>query len=239
MAGSMGFTDIAELTHKMENVLDKFRNDELQVDSNIITILFKCLDTLESMIENIREESNDIIDISDLMNLLDNIGKDELIAKKYEDKKTVDFVLNEFDKNIVNQANERNYNVYIAEVILSKDCLLKSARAFLVYKTIEDIGEIVKTIPAVDDLEQEKFEDRFNIMFLTQKQEEEIIKLITSISEIEKVNISSLKGEETKSEQNINNKVSSEEQNKKEETKTIKNKEEEKIKRRINQLELI
>ncbi|MCX7951685.1 MAG: chemotaxis protein CheA [Clostridiales bacterium] len=231
MAGSMGFTDVAELTHKMENVLDKFRNDELKVDSNIITILFKCLDTLESMIENIREESGDIIDITDLMNLLDNIGKGELIAKKDEEKKEIDFVLNEFDKNIVNQAKERNYNVYIAEVILTKDCLLKSARAFLVYKTLEDIGEIVKTIPAVDDLEQEKFEDRFNIMFLTQKHEEEIIKLITSISEIEKVNLSSPTGDEAKQEVKINNKVLNEEQTKKGETKTIKNKEEEKNKK--------
>lgn len=231
MAGSMGFTDVAELTHKMENVLDKFRNDELKVDSNIITILFKCLDTLEAMIENIREENSEFIDISDLMNLLDNIGKGDLNVNNIQDKKNVDFVLNEFDKNIVNQAKERNYNVYTAEVILSNDCLLKSARAFLVYKTIEDIGEIVKTIPAVDDLEQEKFEDRFYIMFLTQKNQEEIIKLITSISEIEKVNLSSIVSEEIKEEQNKNDKMINEEHTKKEETKTIKNKEEEKNKK--------
>ncbi|CDF58042.1 chemotaxis protein CheA [Thermobrachium celere] len=196
MAGSMGFNDIADLTHKMENVLDKFRNDILKVDSNIITVLFKCLDTLELMINNIREDNNNTVDIKEIMDLLENINNEQ--TKNTKSDNSIDFSLNIYDENIIKQAKEKNYNVYIAEVILADDCLLKSARAFLVYKTIEDIGEILKTVPSVEELEQENFNDRFYIMFLTQKNEEEIKKLILNVSEIKEVNIDIPKGSDLK-----------------------------------------
>ncbi|GFR36127.1 chemotaxis protein CheA [Thermobrachium celere] len=196
MAGSMGFNDIADLTHKMENVLDKFRNDILKVDSNIITVLFKCLDTLELMINNIREDNNNTVDIKEIMDLLENINNEQ--TKNTKSDNSIDFSLNIYDENIIKQAKEKNYNVYIAEVILADDCLLKSARAFLVYKTIEDNGEILKTVPSVEELEQENFNDRFYIMFLTQKNEEEIKKLILNVSEIKEVNINIPKGSDLK-----------------------------------------
>lgn len=190
MAGSMGFTDIAELTHKMENVLDKFRNDVLKVDSQIINILFKCLDTLEIMINNIRNGSDEKVEIENLIRELEGVGENK--KEQNNGNSNIDFTLNIYDENIIKQAKEKNYNVFVAEVILANDCLLKSARSFLVYKTIEDLGEIIKTIPSVDDLEQENFQDRFYIMFLTQKSVDEVKNLILQISEIKEVNINSI-----------------------------------------------
>ncbi|MBZ4663112.1 MAG: chemotaxis protein CheA [Caloramator sp.] len=206
MAGSMGFTDIAELTHKMENVLDKFRNDILKVDSNIINVLFKCLDTLEIMINNIRDGNDEKINIDNLIKELENVGESKKEQK--DERSNIDFTLNIYDENIIKQAKEKNYNVYIAEIILTDDCLLKSARSFLVYKTIEDLGEIIKTVPSVDDLEQENFQDRFYIMFLTQKNADEVKDLILNISEIKEVNINSI-AESSKSVNNIETKKQS------------------------------
>lgn len=209
MAGSMGFTDIAELTHKMENVLDKFRNDILKVDSNIINVLFKCLDTLEIMIDNIRDGNDEKISIDNLIKELENVGESKKEQK--DEKSNIDFTLNIYDENIIKQAKEKNYNVYTAEIILTDDCLLKSARSFLVYKTIEDLGEIIKTVPSVDDLEQENFQDRFYIMFLTQKNADEVKDLILNISEIKEVNINSI-AESSKSINNLETKKQSDNQ---------------------------
>lgn len=167
MAGSMGFSDIAELTHKMENVLDKFRNDELKVTSEVITILFRCLDTLEKMISNIQNGSNEIIDINEIMLQLQSIVDSKNTDKIVESKKLDDFKLNEYDINIVKQAYEKGYKVYKVDVELIKDCILKSARAFLVYKTLESAGEIVKSSPSIEDIEQENFELTFSIVVIS------------------------------------------------------------------------
>ena len=53
MAATMGFTAMAELTHKMEDVLSNFREGKLEVRENVVTVLFHCLDNLETMVNNI------------------------------------------------------------------------------------------------------------------------------------------------------------------------------------------
>ena len=70
MAATMGFSDIAELTHKMEDVLSEFREGKLKVTQNVVTVLFGCLDTLEKMVNNIEEGIEDKVDITDIMNKL-------------------------------------------------------------------------------------------------------------------------------------------------------------------------
>ena len=47
MAGTMGFTNMANLTHDMEDVLQAIRSDEIKINTEIVDILFECLDSLE------------------------------------------------------------------------------------------------------------------------------------------------------------------------------------------------
>ncbi|TDT50631.1 chemotaxis protein CheA [Fonticella tunisiensis] len=189
MAGSMGFSDIAELTHRMENILDKFRNDELEVTTDVITLLFKCLDTLEIMIDNIQNDKNEHVDLQEIISLIECIESEKTKEGPGIKKDIFELELNEYDKNIIKQAQDKNYNVLKADITLYSDCILKSARAFLVYKALEDIGEIIKTIPTIEELEQEKFNNSFSIIFITQKSSDDVKKIIEGISEIESVNI--------------------------------------------------
>lgn len=204
MAGSMGFADIAELTHKMENVLDKFRNDELQITSDVITVLFKCLDTLERMVNNVQEDNKEQVDINGIMGLLSSIesGNTNQSVGEQVNPKVQSVEFNEYDKSIIKQAKEKDYSVYKVEVTVYKDCILKSARAFLVYKSLEDVGEIIKSNPPVEELEQENFESTFTITMVTKKSADEVKAIVESISEIEKVDVTGL-DEELKEESQV------------------------------------
>ena len=55
MAGTMGFNKMSKLTHDMENVLHALRNNEIEISSDLVDILFKCLDVLENYTANIVE----------------------------------------------------------------------------------------------------------------------------------------------------------------------------------------
>ena len=77
MAATMGFSDIAELTHKMEDVLSKFREGKLKVTEYVVTILFECLDTLEKMVNNIEKGNDEDIEIKTVMASLDKIANEE------------------------------------------------------------------------------------------------------------------------------------------------------------------
>lgn len=202
MAASMGFNDMAELTHSMESVLDKFRSGKLKVTSDVTTLLFHCLDTLEKMTNNVQNGSDEKIDITSLINQLNaaatgnvqnNIPEKEKTEEKVSSDSKQTLELNIYDKNVIKEAVEKGYNVFCIYVKINRDCLLKAARAFLIFKSLEDSGEIIKCEPAVEDIEQEKFDDSFSVILLTQNKEQEIKKLLDGISEIERLDISDIK----------------------------------------------
>lgn len=206
MSATMGFNEIAELTHKMEDVLSEFRDGELKVTENVVTVLFKCLDTLEQMVNNIADDIDEEISIEGIISELQDIKKSsekgDIKEKAIEEHKEEialnsdsDLNLNEYDKNIMKQAKNKGYNTYIIKVILSENTLLKSARAFLIFKSLEDVGEIVKSEPSAEDIESENFDFEINLMYVSKENEKEIYKILSGISEVEEVMLHKLEEE--------------------------------------------
>ena len=202
MAATMGFNDISELTHKMEDVLSEFREGKLKVTEYVVTILFECLDTLERMVNNIEEGSNEPIDIKKVMESLDKIAieKDNIIKGNMEVISEVAITqdietnnkedLNQYDISIARQAVESGMNAININITLSKDTLLKSARAFLIVQELEELGEVLKSIPSTEDIENEQFDLNLYFMLITSSTKEEIEKIISNISEVRQVEVS-------------------------------------------------
>lgn len=75
MSATMGFTRTAELTHNMENVLDLIRNSKLSVTSEIVDVLFECLDRLNLLIDEVIDKGEETTEIEDLSSKLESISK--------------------------------------------------------------------------------------------------------------------------------------------------------------------
>ncbi len=198
MAATMGFSDIAELTHKMEDVLSKFREGELKVTQEVVTVLFDCLDTLEKMVTNVEEGIEEPVDIEPIMESLNSIAHStnnadsEINAEEKtisEEVKESLIQLNEYDISVIKQAQEKGFNAIEIKISLSEDTLLKSARAFLIVKDLEEIGEIVKSIPETESIENEDFDLQLSFLLVTHSTEEEVKNLVEGISEVRGVEI--------------------------------------------------
>lgn len=194
MAATMGFNDIAELTHKMEDVLSNFREGKLEVTQDVVTILFDCLDTLERMVTNIEEENDEVVDINDIISSLQKISvsEPEKNIKILESKDEIDIQLNEYDLSIIKQAIQNSFNVINIEITLSENTLLKSARAFLIVQELESHGEIIKSIPTTEDIENEQFDTKLIFTIITSSEVDEIHNIVKNISEVEQVNTSTI-----------------------------------------------
>ncbi|SHI43883.1 two-component system, chemotaxis family, sensor kinase CheA [Clostridium cavendishii DSM 21758] len=198
MAATMGFNEMAELTHKMEDVLSKFREGELKVTQSVVTVLFDCLDTLEKMVNNISEGVEDSIEITNIISALEGVASGEKEEVKEEvtlGNKDIDnnfslLKLNQYDISVIKQAKDKGYRALSASIELSPNTLLKSARAFLIFKEIEDIGEIIKSYPTTEDIEGENFDFALEIVVLTQLTVDELKNIIVNISEVNKVLVS-------------------------------------------------
>lgn len=197
MAATMGFTDIAELTHKMEDVLSEFREGELKVSQDVVTVLFDCLDTLEKMVDNVQEGSEESVDIDGIMKALEEIKQrgtsgGEIAPKQAEasnspEGKNTSLKLDQYDISVIKQANEKGYNAIELDITLSENTLLKSARAFLIVKDLEEHGEILKSDPSTEEIENEEFDLELKFILITKNNVDEILQVVNGISEVVKV----------------------------------------------------
>ncbi|EJO5346094.1 chemotaxis protein CheA [Clostridium botulinum] len=199
MAATMGFNEMSELTHKMEDVLSNFREGDLKVTQNVVTVLFKCLDTLEQMVNNISEEVDEKVPIDHIIEELEKAAKGDISAEE-ENKETVEqsieeskdeevsnIPLNEYDLNVIKQAEDKGFNALKIKIVLSENTLLKSARAFLIFKNLEEYGEVIKSFPIAEDIENENFDFEIDLIYLTTKNKEEIYDILVNISEVDNV----------------------------------------------------
>jgi two-component system chemotaxis sensor kinase CheA len=191
MSATMGFTTIAELTHEMENVLDLLRKNQLKATHEIVDTVFKCVDTLEQLVENVASGNNAAIDIKSLIDKLTKLAKGEPVVSTEEIKsgERSKLLLNETEALIIKTAKGTGMQAFDIVVSLREGCLLKSARAYMVISALEELGEIIKAIPSTEDLEKEKFDHSFNVLLLTGADLDKIQQTVLSISEVEKVEV--------------------------------------------------
>ncbi|MGL4654616.1 MAG: chemotaxis protein CheW [Sarcina sp.] len=196
MAATMGFTDIAELTHKMEDVLSKFRDGELKITQKVVTVLFKCLDTLERMVDGVESGEEEIFDIKEMIKLLEEssiIEDEETESLDVEEVDVKTLNLNEYEVSVVKQAIDTGYNAFNVNIKLVESTLLKSARVFLIFKDLEEVGEIIKSLPKTEDIEEENFDLHIEAVIVTQSSKEDIEIIISKASEIEEFFVDEIK----------------------------------------------
>ena len=198
MAGTMGFKRMQHLTHDMENVFSEVRNEKVKVNSNLIDILFRCLDAIEGYLDNVKStsdegtEDNEVI-IKALNDFLEG-GTGEAApaeaapaqAKAEEASEGEALYKNlKIDGATCDKLRElKDVKLYGMTVHIHKECLLKAARAFLVFKAVEDFGEIQICNPSSQDIEDEKFDFDFSMIISSASELAPILDAVKAVSEI-------------------------------------------------------
>ena len=219
MAGTMGYKRMQTLTHDMENVFSEVRNGAIKVSSEMIDILFQCLDALDEYLTNIQQSADEGTNENEALikALNEQMGAKGAAAKPAEKKeqsaapngtsdeakKWLEIKLDDTQKSVIGRAASQGQNVYGVNVVVHETCLLKAARAFLVFKAIEKYGEIIVSNPSAQDIEDEKFELEFSLIIVSASELAPILDAIKNVSEIdnavgEKMDVSEYITEEPK-----------------------------------------
>ncbi len=203
MAGTMGYKRMQRLTHDMENVFQEIRSGKMTVQPELVDVLFRGLDALEAYLESIMEAADEgTEDNQDIIDTLNDILK-KGTGKASESNKETENVVNEapqesdedkakyesisisdYEIHTFTKAKEQNENIFGITVYLQETCILKAARAFLVFKALEEMGEVIKAVPDVQDIEDEKFDLNFSLIYFTKESLEKVKAAIESVSEI-------------------------------------------------------
>lgn len=240
MSGTMGFARMQRLTHDLENVFSEIRNGNMKANAKLIDVLFRGLDALEQYLDVISSEGNEGTEdnediINDLNALLEEqsgggggAGTETSAAPKEEKKvekakeeapagdklKYKDIPVSDYEISAMKTAKQEGKNIFGITVYLQETCILKAARAFLVFKSVENKGELVKSIPSTEQIEDEEFDFDFSWILATNDTKENVKKLIMNVSEVAEVYIDDYEipaGEKTSEIEKKDNKIQKEE----------------------------
>lgn len=196
MSSTMGFEDLADLTHHLEDVLSDLKEGLLQPDTYVVDTLFQCLDRVQSIISQIESNGSAEYNNQDLIAILNSIknqnytGDIQLIEDKQKpataqtEEPSIELDFNEYELTVMEEAACKNYQIAAIRVAVDPGSLMKSVRAFMVFKVLEEDSEVIKSIPAVTDLEDGKFDETFDVVVITKTPLPVLIDRLEHISEI-------------------------------------------------------
>lgn len=200
MAATMGYDVMTELTHKMENIFEKFKEGSVDVTSSSISLVFRCLDKLSSLVEDLREEKELTHDsIEGLLAELNAVEQGttqeaDSVEEVVETFQSGDLVvgfrqLEDSDLHVIKSAINDDYQAYSVSVRLEEDSLLKGPRAFLIMEKLEQEGDILHTEPTTEALESGDFDSDFHVIYLTKNDKDRVLKNLMGNSEIDEIKV--------------------------------------------------
>lgn len=201
MSATMGYEDLASLTHQMENVLDAIRNSRLKTSLEILDVLFMAVDHLEDMIQSIASGGDGKKDVAHTVEKLKLIEKGEPLIQSAQIEVAAATAMaevpnltnyDEFELTVLKQSLEQGFSVYEIAIALREDCLLKAARVYMVFEVLEKIGEVIKATPSVEQLEDEQFDQDFSVTLVSKEAPDVVKAKIMKVSEVVKTEVRSL-----------------------------------------------
>ncbi|MGE6362554.1 chemotaxis protein CheW [Bacillus paramycoides] len=175
MSASMEFTEMADLTHKMENVLDEIRHGNMMVNANIIDVIFECIDNLEKMVADVQQGGMGNIDVVSTKHKLEALLNGN-----------VESSMEHTELSSINNDDTVSHEVYIT---VEQQAILKAVRAIMCIEALQNLGSIQKTVPSIEEIEADAFGFEFTVYMDTDRSVEELKQVVLHVSEIEKVEV--------------------------------------------------
>lgn len=186
-SASMGFNRLATLTHRMESVLDSLRQGRLAVSREIADILLASVDTLRGLKESIAAGRGEEGEVDGVVARLEAVLTGTAVPGANKAAAGVELTLDDIEQNVIRAAEVKGFRAYEIRVQLEAGCQMKSARAYLVFNNLKDLGEVIKSVPHTQDLEAERFDDTFTLAFVSREDADTLANVVKSVSEIKDV----------------------------------------------------
>lgn len=218
----MGYDGMSALTHEMENLFDRLRDGAVTVTPEMIDLLFEALDTLkllrdqvtgqeamvdEALLERLKKELNrTAVGGLPLANGpagpppagAVGPGPDAPPEAAAEAEPQVGaeplprVELGAVEWEVAREAAGMGRNVFRIGVGIDRDCQMKSVRAFLVFQRLEELGDIIQSAPAAEQLQDGAYGRGFEVLFVTLEDRDYLQSMLMTIAEVESATVEPL-----------------------------------------------
>ncbi len=192
-----GLDKASKFCHVFESFLDKTKEEEIagNQQDNFIGLLFDSLDLLRSILKRVKKGDLSDIDEKILSSIKESF--DEFESGGRESDMSITSVLPSSDvKKLLADKKNKFYRIYIR---LQPTCVFKKVRLFIISRALNEAGKIFFSKPYPEILESGEFNVDFELFFLSQKSDSDIMKIIDEILEIENKVVSELPNKDVES----------------------------------------
>lgn len=187
-SGIMGFEKMTRLTHEMENVLDKIRNGTLEINSSIVNLIFECIDALKLLQDEIISKEDQVV-VEPLLEKIRLISDDPKTVSTQQTQAYSETGFDEVEVSVMKEAKLKGFLPLWITISLDPECQMKGVRAYLVFHNLQDFGEVIKTEPCIEDLQDGNFEQEFKVLLLSSQEAEKVKSTLQVISEVNSVDV--------------------------------------------------
>ncbi|MCY0877176.1 MAG: chemotaxis protein CheA [Firmicutes bacterium] len=199
MAMTMDFTQMGNLTHQAESVLDGVRTGQLEISHELIDALLQTLDTLEAILDQIeRTGAEGTVDVASTLAQLAFVrtgGGDQSTTGATAPAIAASSVTHhhlayeDHVRTAIATALSQGLHVYEVQVSLAATCQMKAARCFILFAALGGQDHLLVTDPPMQRIEQEDFADK--IAFIVWS-EETVISFRETIERVPEISIAQL-----------------------------------------------
>ncbi|MGQ9580622.1 MAG: Hpt domain-containing protein, partial [Armatimonadota bacterium] len=189
-SATMGFMEISDLTHAMENVLDRLRSGQLAAGSEVVDLLLEATDALRELVAQVSQGQQVNLDTKDLLSRLKSLSTEEKPLHVTGEIRTS-------RKSRREKSVKRKQATYVntsgnllLRIKISDTCLMPSVRAFMIFHVLSDFGKVVSS-----DISQEKIDEAYagqeiTVVLDSDQDTEAVVNAIKNLSEVELVDCS-------------------------------------------------
>src|SRR5438067_3791373 len=155
LAGMLGFGEISELSHNLEDMLDRQRMGKIDITRNLIDLLYDAVDSLNRLVIAIHDPSlGGLVDITTLTRRIHQVVSAQ--PQQAQGDAFRDLTLDEQTRKSLTEYEEHRLleNVRAGKHILSVEVTFDFAdfdeKLRVLTAGLSDAGEVISTLPAID-----------------------------------------------------------------------------------------
>lgn len=189
----VGYEDIGNIMHKIEDMLDCARNGSILFDQSIVSLCFKGLDIVKKLLQSKKEqESGEMMEdlINDASRITEMVEAFIRANRKKEEEEVSEQTAVGIVSSLLNK-KAKGRNKYYITFFIEEDAPMVSPVFLMILKSVEDVGTLVYS-SVTDSYFSELHEDddikTLDIILCTDIEEAELYTYF-ALSYIERINI--------------------------------------------------
>jgi two-component system chemotaxis sensor kinase CheA len=196
MAATMGYAKVADLAHRMENLLDHLRRGGRAPAEDVIQLLFRGTDALEKAVELAVQGRERDADVAAILADIDGAAAAHHAKPAAQPSALARFTIAAPEPDAPDSPSlpaapvasaASSGSTRLVNVVIRSEAPLKGARAMLVVRKVQSLGTVDRVQPQLAAFESDDFDGRFSLELDTTRSATDIEAVIRSVGDVERV----------------------------------------------------